>query len=226
MGLTSIRQTGLLLAMMWGVIAGGSARADEGADLWLWQDVTLWQREGTRFHLFFHEALADGTTPSVFLASPRLKHRPAPWLELGAGFSLLRITRGEEGEGFFNQERPELEFNPMLDLGGHWRLHLRNRAEVRWNEWQGKPRPRWRHRLQLTRDIDGLGPVQAFYFSNEWLIEQDRGDWTENRLIPAALSFRLTESVSVDLWHMLRSFRFDGGWTHDHVIGMLLRVSL
>ncbi len=201
------------------------AGADEGADLWLWQDVTLWQQETTRFHWFFHEALEDGTTPSVLLTSPRLKHRPVSWLELGAGFSILRITRGEEQEGFFNQERPELEFNPMLNLGPHWRLHFRNRAEVRWNEWQGKPRPRWRHRLQFTRDLQDLGPLRAFYFSNEWLIEQDRGDWTENRLVPAGLSFRLSDSVGLDLFHMLRSFRFDDGWRHDHVAGVFLKLS-
>ncbi len=218
-----LRNNGLLfLVLVW---LGGAARADEGAHLWLWQDLTLWKQEDTRLHLFFHEALADGTTPAVFLASPRLKHRPVPWLELGAGFSLLRLAGGEESDDFYHQERPELEFNPMLELGQHWRLHLRNRAEVRWSEWRGKPRPRWRHRLQLTRDLEGLDPLRAFYFSNEWLIEQDRGDWTENRLVPLGVAFRVSTSLTVELFQMLRSFRFDDGWEHEHVTGVFLKVA-
>jgi hypothetical protein len=69
---------------------------------------------------------------------------------------------------------------------------------------------------------DGFFNQESVHFGNEWLIEQDRGDWTENRLIPAAVSFRPTNSLSMDLWHMVRSFNFDDAWTHDHVFGVFL----
>lgn len=203
-----------------------SSRADEGADFWLWQDVTYWQDERTRLHVFFFEAFEEAGAPSILMASPRLKHRPLPWLEWGAGFSLLRLQNGGSVEGVFNQERPEFELNPLLNLGPHWRLHFRNRAELRWKEWQGEPRLRLRHRLQFTRDLSGLGPLQAVYFSNEWLIELDRGDWTENRWVPLGLSFRLTDKVGLDLFHMVRSFRQDDGWNHDHVAGVFLKLRL
>ena len=214
----------LVVASACGVVL--TARGDEGADLWLWQDVTYWQNEQTRAHVFLFEAFEEASAPTILMVSPRLKHRPLPWLECGAGFSLLRLTRGVPGEGVFNQERPELELNPLCNLGPHWRLHFRNRAEVRWEEWQGEPRPRLRHRLQFTRNLNGVGPLQSVFFSNEWLIELDRGDWTENRWVPVGLSFRLTDKLGLDLFHMVRSFRQDDGWRHDQVAGVFLKVRL
>jgi hypothetical protein len=83
-----------------------------------------------------------------------------------------------------------------------------------------------RHRLQFTRKLEGLGPLSGFYFSNEWLIELDRGDWTENRVVPAGMTFTLTKRATVDLFYMVRSFRFDDGWTTDHVAGVYLKLTL
>jgi hypothetical protein len=56
--------------------------------------------------------------------------------------------------------------------------------------------PRMRHRVQMTRKLDGWGSLTAVYFSNEWLIELDCGDWTENRLVPAGLTFAVTKQVA------------------------------
>lgn len=204
----------------------GVARAELGADVWAWLDVTVWKNEDSRFHLFSHQAMSDGRGPIVQLISPRFKHRVQPWLELGGGFSMLRIERGGGDESFFDQVRPELEFNPIIKLGKFWTLHFRNRVEMRWDRWSGEPRPRLRQRLQLTRTLQDIGPLAAFYFSNEWLEELDRGDWTENRAVPAGLTFKLTEKAAVDLFYMIRSFHLDSVWTTDHVFGVFLKLAL
>jgi len=207
------------------VSRGGLARAEIGADLWTWLDITYWQEGPTRLHLFSHQAISEGEGPIVQLISPRVKHRALPWLELGAGLSALRIQNLLTQE-FADQVRPEIEVSPLLKLGEAWEIHFRNRGEIRWDDWGGKPRPRLRHRLQVTRRLTGLGPLTAAYFSNEWLIEFDRGDWVENRLVPAAISLRLTEWAVVDFFFMQRSFRFDDGWRSDQIAGVFLKLQL
>lgn len=202
-----------------------SVRAEIGADLWTWLDITYWQEGPTRLHLFSHQAVSEGDGPVVQLISPRVKYRAAPWLELGAGLSALRIQNLLTQE-FADQLRPEIEVSPLLQLGDDWEIQFRNRGEIRWDDWGGKPRPRLRHRLQVMRRLNGLGPLTAAYFSNEWLIEFDRGDYVENRLVPAAVSVRLTEWAVVDFFFMHRSFRFDDGWRSDQIAGVFLKLKL
>jgi hypothetical protein len=204
---------------------GGGVRGEVGTDVWAWLDVTVWKVGETRFHVFSHQAMSEGRGPIVQLLSPRFKYRARPWLELGAGLSMLRIERASDGS-FYDQGRPEVEVNPIVRLGDHWTMHLRNRAEMRWDEWEGEPRPRLRHRVQLTRKLDDWGPLVAVYFSDEWLVELDRGDWTENRLIPVGLTFAVTRQVAVDLFYMVRFFRGDEAWTNEQVAGVSLKLTL
>ena len=216
---------GLLMGLLL-LFAPSRVKAELGADVWAWLDVTVWKNEDSRFHLFSHQAMADGRGPIVQLISPRFKHRVQPWLEWGVGLSMLRLERGGGDESFFEQIRPELELNPILQLGNNWTIHFRNRAEMRWDDWQGEPRPRMRHRLQVTRRLEDCGPLTAVYFSNEGLVELDRGDWTENRAVPVGTTFTMTPKAAVDFFYMIRSFRFDDGWTTDHVVGVFLKLTL
>jgi hypothetical protein len=218
-GTTRFWITGMVCLLPW------VARGEVGADLWTWADVTYYEKGAFRAHLFAHQAAADGRGPIVQLVSPRVHYRVAPWLEVGAGFSMLRIENADSGE-FSDQQRPELEVNPGWNLGEDWKLAVRNRFEMRWDEQGGEPRPRGRHRLQLTRTLKDMGPLTAVYVSNEWLFEYDRGDWTENRVVPAGLTLRLNARASVDLFYMFRSFRFDEGWTNDHIAGVYLKLKL
>jgi len=207
------------------VLGLGELRAEIGADLWTWLDVTCWQEGPTRLYLFAHQAIEEGGGPTVQLISPRVKYRAASWLELGGGLSALRI-RSLLTEDYAPQLRPEIEVNPIWSFANGWELHLRNRGEIRWDDWGGKPRPRLRHRLQLTRRFKEWGPVQSIYCSNEWLIEFDRGDWVENRVVPGAVSIKLTDWAVMDWFFMYRSFRFDDGWRSDAIAGVFLKLKL
>jgi len=212
-----------IFGWMFGLV--GMARAEVGADLWTWLDVTVWQEGPTRVHLFGHQAVGETAGVTVQLISPRVKYRPTDWLELGAGLSTLRIRNLFTGE-FAPQLRPELEVSPLFDFGKNWHLHWRNRMESRWDDFGGKPRPRLRHRFQFSRDMTGLGALKTFYLSNEWLIEFDRSDWVENRLVPAGLTFRLADWAHLDFFYMYRSFRFDDGWRSDQIAGVFLKLRL
>jgi Protein of unknown function (DUF2490) len=203
-----------------------AAKGEEGTDVWAWLDVTVWQEGDQRFHVFSHQAMADGRGAISQLVSPRFKYRAQPWLELGAGFSMLNLERRDSEESSYDQARPEMEVNPIWRLSEDWRLHFRNRVEVRWDEWGGEPRPRMRHRVQLTRDLDEWGPLVALYSSNEWLVELDRGDWTEDRWVPLGFSFEVTKGVVLDMFYMMRFFRGDDAWTDESVAGVFLKLSL
>lgn len=208
------------------VLAGeGSRAADAGNEMWNWLNVDMITTERWRFHLYMDQRLAQHRGSYIQLASPRLKFRAHPNLEFGAGFSLLHIERGDTND-FFAQPRPELEINPRWQWGDHWRVHFRNRWEIRWNDWEGKPRHRSRHRVQVSYDLSGAGFFKGFYSNNEWFVEYDRDAWTENRWTPVGLSFRLSEATTLHLFYMQRSFHTSGVWTHDHIGGTFLSVKL
>lgn len=201
------------------------SQAETESDLWTSVDVTYFEQDAFRAHLFLHQLAEDGRGPIVQLASPRFKYKVQPWLELGAGFSFLQ-TENSVSEEFSSQYRPEIELNPTLQMGPHWKLVLRNRFEMRWNEGVGKPRPRTRHRALLTRSVEGVGPLTAIYASNEFLLEHDRGGWEENRVVPGGLTLRLSNWASMDLFYMVRSTHAVGHWSHDHIAGLVLKLTL
>lgn len=197
--------------------------ADSGNEVWNWLNLDLWDNERWRVHLYMDNRTAQHRGSYIQVVSPRFKYRLRPWLDLGLGLTLLHIERGDTND-FFPQPRPEFEINPRWAFGEHWKFHSRNRWEIRWNDWEGKPRHRSRHRLQLRWEASDVGFFRGLFTNNEWFIEYDRGGWTENRWIPFGASFRLSSKVTLHLFYMKRSFWRSGAWTHDHVGGTFLNV--
>ena len=215
--------TGRVLAwVLAGSLMPATVRAvDAGNEMWNWVNLDLVTTGQWRFHLYLDQRLAQHRGSYIQLASPRLKYRVHPNLDLGLGLSLLHIERGDSND-FFPQPRSEVEINPRWSWGDHWRFHMRNRWEMRWNDWEGKARHRSRHRLQVAYDLSETGFFKGFYTNNEWFIEYDRDSWTENRWIPLGLSFRLSEAMTLHLFYMQRGFHTSGRWTQDHVAGSFL----
>ncbi len=206
------------------LLGGGDARcADAGNEMWNWFNLDVWSNKRWRAHLYLDSRTAQHRGSYIQLASPRLKYRLHPNLELGAGFSLLHIERGDTND-FFPQPRSELEINPRWLVGEHWQFHLRNRWEMRWNDWEGKPRHRSRHRVQIAYEIAKTGILKGFYTNNEWFVEYDRDAWTENRWTPIGVSLRVGEKTTLHLFYMQRSFHGSGAWTHDHIGGSFFSV--
>jgi hypothetical protein len=47
-----------------------------------------------------------------------------------------------------------------------------------------------------------------------------------NRLVPEGLTLRLSGSASMDLFYMARSSHAVGHWSHDHIAGVVLKLTL
>lgn len=199
------------------------ARADEW---WAWMMIDAWRQPPWSGGVFFVNRLDFEDGDIVQMLSPRVKYEAASWLDLGLNLSFLDIEKTTTGEHYL-QFRPELEVDPKFDLTPHLRLDWRNRMEWRMNEGDTFTTHRLRHRLQLGWTLPKpAGPLTRIFASNEWLIDLHKQDWTENRLVPVGLTFKLTEHSDLDVFYMLDSVKNAGGWKDESIVGTYLHVRL
>ena len=197
-----------------------TAQADEW---WAWANVDYYRKPpwtGSVFMGNFADE-ADGTYAQM--VSPRVKYAAAKWLDLGLGLSMLRLENTAT-HNRYDQLRPELEINPHYELQ-HVRLDWRNRME--WRENQGVPSTsnRTRHRLQVAWTLpQPLGPLTRIFASDECLMDLHLRRPTENRFIPLGLTFKLSDSVDLDLMYMIDSKRTKTAWKSESVLVTYLRV--
>lgn len=209
----------LLCALLF--LLPGLARADEW---WAWSTLEFWKQEPFSANVFLANRLDYDDGAYLQLVSPRLRYAATSWLDLQLGMSLLNIENTGSGDRYW-QGRPELEINPKFALGDQLSLEWRNRMEWRWREEEGPTTGRSRHRLQLAWKLpQPLGPLTRLFVSNEWLVDLHRRQFSENRLVPLGLTFRLNASTDLDLFYMLFATRHDGDWENETVIGTHLRV--
>jgi len=191
---------------------------------WAWSALEFWQEEDRKAFLFLGNRLDTEDGAYVQIVSPRYRQDLLPWLGAGIGLSLLSIENTRTGDRF-QQFRPELELNPHMALSEHLELEWRNRMEWRWNEGQAFTTHRTRHRLQLSWKLPKpVGPVTRVFASNEILTDLHRGQWTENRLIPAGITFKVGPDSDLDLFYMVFSSRASPDWQHEPVVGTFWRV--
>lgn len=191
---------------------------------WSWTMLDLWRRPPWSGGLFLGNRLDFDEGAYVQIASPRLRYQALSWLEAGVGLSLLSIENGAIQDRYW-QFRPELELNPKLDITRQIRLEWRNRMEWRMNEGDSFRSSRTRHRLQLAWMFpNATGRLTRAFVSNEWLVDLHRGAWTENRLVPLGLTWKLTHQSDLDLFYMVLSRHDANGWRGEPVIGTFLRM--
>jgi hypothetical protein len=191
---------------------------------WAWSSLEFWRDETRRAWLFLGNRLDAEDGAYVQIVSPRYRQALAPWLDAGIGLSLLSIENTLTQDRSL-QFRPELELNPHLDLTPHLSLELRNRMEWRRNEEEGLTTHRLRQRLQLAWELPRpLGPLTRLFANNEWLIDAHLRQWSENRLIPLGLTFKMGPKADVDLFYMVLSRRVSAAWEHESVLGTWLRL--
>jgi hypothetical protein len=197
-----------------------TAQADEW---WAWANVDYYRKPpwtGSVFMGNFADE-ADGTYAQM--VSPRVKYAAAKWLDLGLGLSMLWLENTATHD-HYDQLRPELEINPHYELQ-QVRLDWRNRIE--WRENQGVPSTsnRTRHRLQVAWKLpQPLGPLTRIFASDECLMDLHLRRPTENRFIPLGLTFKLSDSVDLDLMYMIDSKRTKTAWKSESVLVTYLRL--
>ena len=198
------------------------ARAEEW---WACSLLEFYRQPPWSSGLFLGNRADDHDGSYTQIASPRFKYEALPWLDLGLGLSALSIQNPASGIRY-SQFRPEFEIDPHLQLAPQLRLDWRNRLELRTNDDPTFPaHDRTRHRLQLGWTLPRpLGPLTRLFASNEWLIDLHQHQWTENRLVPLGLTFKLTPHTDLDCFYLHLATRTHGTWQQESVLGTYLRV--
>jgi hypothetical protein len=200
--------------------------AGKANEWWGWTSLEFWRQERARAWLFMGNRLDLSDGPYVQIVSPRFKYELLPWLDVATGQSALSIENTKTDERHF-QWRPELELNPHWNPIPSVAIEFRNRMEWRWNEGEAFTTHRSRQRLQVAWTLPHpLGPLTRVFASNEWLTDLHRHQWTENRLVPAGLTFKLGSKANLDVFYMLVSSRAQPDWRQESVLGTYLRVRL
>lgn len=197
-----------------------TAQADEW---WAWSNVDYYRKPPWTGSVFMGNFADEADGSYAQMVSPRVKYAASKWLDFGLGLSMLRLENNATHDRY-NQLRPELEINPHYELQ-QLRLDWRNRME--WRENQGVPATanRTRHRLQLAWTLpQPLGLLTRIYASDECLMDLHLRRPTENRIIPLGLTFKLTDSMDLDLFYMIDSRRTKTTWKSESVLGTYLRV--
>ncbi len=212
-----------LLAATWLLAAHWlpTVRADD-FQAWQWLTVQAFHTEEWMLFLLVDNRLADDLSdPYIQVVSPRLSAHHFEHVDLGLGYAWLNVNPLSDS-GAFWQHRAEFELNPHW-RSGPWSFHNRNRLELRWNDGRGQRLPRLRNRFQV-RYAFGDGFLKHAYANQEFFIDLTNGVHVENRLIPAAVGFRLSDRVTLNLFYMRQSLRRPAGWEHSHIAGTFFQV--
>ncbi|WP_395746759.1 DUF2490 domain-containing protein [Prosthecobacter sp.] len=197
------------------------AKADEW---WAWSNVEYYRSPPWTGSVFMGNFADEVDGSYAQIVSPRVKYAATRWLELGLGLSMLRLENIATHDRY-DQLRTELEINPHYDLTKDLRVDWRNRMEWRENQGAAAAANRTRHRMQLAWTLPRpLGPLTRLFASDEVLMDLHLRRQTENRLIPLGLTFKVTDSMDIDLFYMIDSKRTKTTWTHESVLGTYLRV--
>lgn len=192
---------------------------------WAWSFLEIYRQPPWMAGLFLGNRADDHDGSYTQIVSPRLKYEALPWLDLGLGLSSLSIQHPASGIRY-SQLRPEFEIDPHLQLSSHLRIDWRNRQEWRHNDDLTFPaHDRTRHRLQLGWTLPRpVGPLTRLFASNEWLIDLHQRQWTENRLTPLGLTFKLSPKTELDCFYLLLQTKPQDTWNQESVLGTYLRV--
>ena len=206
-----------LLCILWTL----PAHADEW---WAWTNIDYYRKPPWTGSLFMGNFADEVDGSYAQIVSPKVKYAALDWLDVGLGLSMLRLENITTHDRY-DQLRPELEINPHYDLTKELRVEWRNRME--WRENQGAPSTfnRTRHRLQLAWTLPRpLGPLTRIFANDEILMDMHLRRETENRFVPLGLTFKITDSMDLDVFYMIDSKRVKTYWKLESVLGTYLRV--
>jgi Protein of unknown function (DUF2490) len=197
------------------------AQADEW---WAWTNIDYYRKPPWTASLFMGNFADEVDGSYAQIVSPKLKYAALNWLDLGVAMSVLRLENIATHQ-HYDQLRPELEINPHYDLSKELRVEWRNRMEWRENEGAPSTFNRTRHRMQLAWTLpQPLGPLTRVFANDEILMDMHLRRPTENRFIPLGLTFKLTDSMDLDLFYMIDSKRVKTTWKFESVLGTYLRM--
>lgn len=186
---------------------------------WQWNTLEVW-RGGTVTAALFNELRwrDDSRDFSLGLVGPIARWQPFDHTSFALGAYYLHVPRGFELDDT-NQAWADLEMLNTWKLDGQWSLSMRTMFENRWLEEPHGMRQFSRHRLGIAWTPPPGGRILKLHANDEIFLDWDSGEISENRAIPLAVSFRLSPTLTLDLFPMVRSVRSPIGWTNELIGG-------
>ncbi len=212
--------TGGLLAWVMLVLAlAGTARGVDDFGTWQWTSVECY-KEGPFSATLFNELRwrDDSRDFSLGLVGPLFRHQTWSHTSFALGAYYLHVPRGFNLDDT-NQAWLDLEMLNTWKASEDWSISIRTMFENRWLEDPHGMRQVSRHRLGAAWTGWKAGPMTKLYANNEFFLDWDSGEFRENRAIPLAAAFKLHETVSLELFPMIRSSKGNEDWTHEFIIG-------
>lgn len=138
-------------------------------------------------------------------------------LEANINYSMIQFR--SINESLYTQAfRLECELNPSFNLKNDYSLKIRNRYQIRKDEYEPKLHQTFRQRLQLTKllHFENLKSIsmhnEIFYFFNEDQINEDR-------FVPLQLTFQFKNDHSQSIYTMIRWRKTNNKWNPQSIIG-------
>lgn len=205
-----------------------SSRGFAGDELATWQALNLKYLDTRYIDLVFYGEVRSSFEPSRFggfLLSQQTKFDLHP--NLGGGINYTFISSpARKTDHLQDTHRAEFELTPHFKVGDGLEVNARQRLELRWVEGQNGMSERSRSRLQLDFPMHDLGRLSSVYVSGEIFYDYSQHKFTESRIVPAGMTFRLTKKTSLSAFYMLQELRSGHEWYNRHVLGTTLSVSL
>ncbi len=142
------------------------------------------------------------------------------WLDLEAHYSFI-YYKDPGATHFINVSRLELEANPSLQFSNGVKLIWRNRLELLKKQAIPGIQSLFRQRLKAVFPISNHGSLVSFSCYDEVYYDLDTHQFTQNRLVPLALTFALSSRATLELFFMIRHFYSSSSdrWYRNVVFG-------
>jgi Protein of unknown function (DUF2490) len=193
-----------------------------------WQALNLKYLDTRYVDLVFYGEVRESFEPSRYggyLLSQQMKFALHP--NLGGGINYTFISSpARKTDHLQDTHRAEFELTPQFKLGDGVEVNTRQRLELRWVEGQAGVSERSRSRLQLDFPMHDLGRLSSVYVSGEIFYDYTQHQFTESRIVPVGMTFRLSKKTSLSTFYMLQELRSGQQWYNRHILGTTLSISL
>lgn len=117
------------------------------------------------------------------------------------------------------QNRIELEANRIFHPSCYFEIRTRNRFEIRWLENVRTTQYQFRQQTMLFVPIENAGRLKAYSFYNEVFYDISTSRFTQDRLYPIQLTYKLSDRVDFEAFFMIRFFLHEDAWKKSAVLG-------
>jgi len=185
--------------------------------------MRVWENQGVSFEIGAQLRARDFYNElQRWQGSAKLNYQWFEHTSLSLGFATLEDNIGRTGSQIEYRIYPAISHTVALTTSLD--LKIRNRIDFRKREFEEDFANRSRHRIGLQYDLPDWGPLDYVFASDEFYINWDTGNLDQNRIIPAGLGFRISETLTMEAYYLLRLDDNGGRWDRTHVLGTHLKI--